>query len=363
MKKLVSLIALFLALMLLLNGCSYLLVPKDAVVFSKDAIKNTLTEMVRNGETARAVLVTDVPENISESIYSFIDELYMTDGVFLYYVSQVANTVISSPLYSEILFNIEYNSATVPYSEIHIAYSDLDVVNAIITNLSKGLSETVISCPSGGYDGNDAFMFGDCADLNANQPCSSDAINYQVFPNADIPNQLLIISYSYSVDEITRNRISSEIDKATATLAEKISFADVYNTDEELYRAIHDAVIENAYYDYELYDGLSFGEISDEQKIEKSAYGVLVNGKSVCSGYAYAFKALCDYFELPCWVLSCSYGEDGHIVNIVLLNGKTYYVDCTFDDTGYSSSEYFLFSEDDYQYNEYDFSNRNVIPW
>ncbi len=363
MRKLLPLVSLILTLAVVLSGCLFLAPPAEAVPFSWDVVTSTLSDMVRNGEETRTVTVTKAPESISEDIYSAIDGLYRTDGVFLYYASRVTNTVVSYASYSEITLEVEYNSATVPYSEVYTANSDLDVVNAIIDNLNKGKSETVIYCPIGGYDGGRAFELGDCADLNANQPCSSDSINYQVFPDINMPNQLLIISYSYSVDEEIRNRVSAEIDEATAMFAAKISAADVYNTDEELYRAIHDAVIENAYYDYELYDVLSVGDMTNEQKIEKSAYGVLVDGKSVCSGYAYAFKALCDYFKLPCWVLSCDYGEDGHVVNIVLLDGETYYVDCTFDDTGYSADEYFLFNEDDYQYSEYLFFNNNVIPW
>lgn len=363
MKKCIGFVAVVLTLVFSLGGCALFEPPAYAKPFSGDAVNAALTEMIINGETERTFAFTDMPEEASSELTEILNERYETDGLFLYYVAQITNTVMPDILYGEITFEIDYNSSVVPYAEIDVAENDLEAVEAIIENLEEGKSETVLLCPKGGYDGAEAFMLGDCADLNANQPCSTDSINYQVFPEIDTENQLLIIGYVYSVDEATRRSVSEQVDAAVIAKAKEISDADYYATDAELYRAIHDAVIDSAYYDYELYDVIGEGEMTDEQKIGKCAYGLLIEGKSVCSGYAYTFKALCDYFELPCWVVSCNYNSDGHVLNIVSLDGETYYVDCTFDDTGYNSHEYFMFTADSYQYGEYEFNTANVMPW
>ncbi len=56
----------------------------------------------------------------------------------------------------------------------------------------------------------------------------------------------------------------------------------------------------------------------------------------VCEGYAKAFKAICDAYSVPCIIVSGtgvgSSGSEGHMWNQVLIDGKWYLVDCTWDD-------------------------------
>ncbi len=56
----------------------------------------------------------------------------------------------------------------------------------------------------------------------------------------------------------------------------------------------------------------------------------------VCEGYAKAFKAICDYYDVPCIIVSGtgvgSTGSEGHMWNQVMIDGKWYLVDCTWDD-------------------------------
>lgn len=61
------------------------------------------------------------------------------------------------------------------------------------------------------------------------------------------------------------------------------------------------------------------------------AYGALMEGKSVCQGYAYAFKLLCDKAQIPCWIVTGFYKEP-HAWNYVWLDGNYYMVDLTWDD-------------------------------
>lgn len=61
-----------------------------------------------------------------------------------------------------------------------------------------------------------------------------------------------------------------------------------------------------------------------------SAYGSLINGNSVCEGYAEAFKILCDMSEIPCVLIR----SNTHEWNAVLINNVWYYVDVTWMDSG-----------------------------
>ena len=56
----------------------------------------------------------------------------------------------------------------------------------------------------------------------------------------------------------------------------------------------------------------------------------------VCEGYAKTFKAICDAYDVPCIIVTGtgvgSSGSQGHMWNQVLIDGKWYLVDCTWDD-------------------------------
>lgn len=71
-------------------------------------------------------------------------------------------------------------------------------------------------------------------------------------------------------------------------------------------------------------------------KERESVYGALVDGKCVCEGYAHAFKLLCDRFGVVCaTIIGTGYtaeGSEGHVWNAVLLDGKWYAVDVTWND-------------------------------
>ena len=100
-----------------------------------------------------------------------------------------------------------------------------------------------------------------------------------------------------------------------------------------LYRAIADEVTGAAEYDYVMAELVSNENRSEQEWLESSAYGALVMGRTVCTGYAMAYKALCDRMELPCWVVN-GYTEDaGHVWNMIELDGRTTISDCTFADT------------------------------
>ena len=81
--------------------------------------------------------------------------------------------------------------------------------------------------------------------------------------------------------------------------------------------------------------------------------GALLWRQCVCSGFAHAYKYLCDVADIQCITVSGhAYGivgpEGSHAWNIILLDGKMSYVDVTFDNLetkNYCSHVYFLRSE------------------
>ena len=93
-------------------------------------------------------------------------------------------------------------------------------------------------------------------------------------------------------------------------------------------------------YDYEEYQKILEKKANPASKVKinqdvYTAYGALVNHKSVCAGYADAFSVLCEVSELESARISGPTKEDGdgpHAWNMVKINGDWYLVDTTWED-------------------------------
>ena len=82
--------------------------------------------------------------------------------------------------------------------------------------------------------------------------------------------------------------------------------------------------------------------------MNQSAYSALVEGKSVCAGYARAFQYLMQRMGIPCYYCTGFAGED-HAWNIVALEDGYYNVDVTWDDTPGGEHDYFNKSDRDFE--------------
>jgi hypothetical protein len=99
-------------------------------------------------------------------------------------------------------------------------------------------------------------------------------------------------------------------------------------------KAVHDALLERI--SYNMGAGMN-----------QSAYSALVNGQTVCAGYARAFQYLLQELEIPCYYCTGFAGES-HAWNIVMLDDGFYNVDTTWDDTGNGTYDYFNKTDADY---------------
>jgi hypothetical protein len=90
---------------------------------------------------------------------------------------------------------------------------------------------------------------------------------------------------------------------------------------------VHDALLDKA--EYEL-----------SAAMNQSAYSALVNGDTVCAGYARAFQYLMQQLDIPCYYCTGYSGAD-HAWNIIKVDGAYYNVDTTWDDTEPSTYDYF----------------------
>lgn len=107
-----------------------------------------------------------------------------------------------------------------------------------------------------------------------------------------------------------------------------------YTTDYEKENYVHDALAGKV--EYQL-----------TAKLNQSAYSALVNGQTVCAGYARAFQYIMQQLGIPCYYCT-GYAGEGHAWNIVRLAGDYYNVDLTWDDTNPTTYYYFNKSDEEF---------------
>ncbi len=95
---------------------------------------------------------------------------------------------------------------------------------------------------------------------------------------------------------------------------------------------VHDALLRRCTYDEEA----AAGNTTSENKNIYSAYGALVEGRAVCEGYARAMQLLLTRVGIKSSLISgksVKTGE-GHVWNLVTINGSQYHLDATWNDVG-----------------------------
>lgn len=112
-------------------------------------------------------------------------------------------------------------------------------------------------------------------------------------------------------------------------------------------KIIVEAQRESSNYDKEvvIHDALmDMNTYSKSAPMNQSAYSALVNGRTVCAGYARAFQYICMQMDIPCY-FCVGYATEKHAWNIIKLEDDYYNVDVTWDDADPNTHDYFNCSD------------------
>ena len=146
----------------------------------------------------------------------------------------------------------------------------------------------------------------------------------------------LIIEHIYSKEEIT------EINYIVNLKIQELTNDKM--TNEEKIKNIHDFIINNTEYDQ-----LKTKNIHDTTYKSNTAYGVLLQGYGICSGYSDTMAIFLNSLGITNYKIS----NDTHIWNLVYINGIWRHLDATWDDpiSEYNENRdtYFLISYEDLQ--------------
>lgn len=167
------------------------------------------------------------------------------------------------------------------------------------------------------------------------------------FTNATSLNpdrRVIRLKLSYRIGSVMLGIMENAVDKEVERICKSIfvsemsDFVKVYVAHNYLAKTV-------IYYNNKTADSL-------ERSYLQSAYGALINKRCVCQGYAEAFKRILDYVGIKNMVISGKIkgSESYHAWNAVILNGKAYHVDVTWDSNGdgTKSNKYFCLKDSDF---------------
>lgn len=132
----------------------------------------------------------------------------------------------------------------------------------------------------------------------------------------------------------TADNLSASRESFASATAEVMAAAQGLDNDYEKEKAVHDALLA----------GISYHL---DAPMNQSAYSALVNGQTVCAGYARAFQYVMQQLGVPCYYCT-GYAGQNHAWNIIKLEDEYYNADLTWDDTEPNTLDYFNKTDADF---------------
>ena len=229
--------------------------------------------------------------------------------------SEAVSTYKKGDTYS---FVIETNDFTPKNKE--------DILNIIFTGLNNGWSKFSFYCSP---------EYLNCEEdvrVLAGSPDTLSTLNNFVHPYNSYNKLYMTINAFgkvivdveklYTDEEISKlnNMVNSTIDQKTTpnmTLRQKIL-------------ALHDYIISITDYDFDRARAIETNAVEEIMPDNKShlAYGILSEGKAICSGYSDMMSLFLEKLDVPSYKIS----SDTHVWNYVNLDNKWYHLDLTWND-------------------------------
>ncbi len=304
--------------------------PSGVRVESIDEAMELLQGAVHEGETDLAVQIAYHGDDLDSALKEAIAD-YQKDPVCAYAVQLITYRLTKILTYHEIRFNISYRrtpeqiaavrtiqNVAVFREEIEAQLRDFSKTRAyLIENYRQedyNLSEIVESI----YESTPSVAYG-MTDVSCTlTPESGKNRVMEVVISYDSASQTLV----------TKSR--------AATSSAHIILSTTQQEGDGLFLELHDALCRFARYDEDTEETHSRTVYTDPY----TAYGALAQNRAVSTGYAMAYKLICDEAGLECMVVHGRLGSEDHAWNLVQLgDGYWYHVDVALDDeeqeTGY----------------------------
>lgn len=146
-------------------------------------------------------------------------------------------------------------------------------------------------------------------------PDNEIVVRTQTVPGTD--SQPVEVQFRYLFEGAERDRVQARIDAYTADC---LADAPWDGSDFDKILHVYEYVIHHTEYDLE----------SDNNQ---SVVSVMLDGQSVCKGYAKSVQYLANLMDIPCVTINgYAVGQGAHSWNLILADGEYYYLDATWGD-------------------------------
>lgn len=339
-------ILLLLLLLCSLTGCTNTDIARKEMLptFSERLVLDLMERTLKSGKTDFQMQYTYEPgleEKITKTVKEHFQDRYLTDCL-------LKDVSIEFSRSGDVLtadYKMEYMDLYEGCGAVYTIENGDDLEDLFTESYLKHWKMTVILIKEGTVSDDEVFGRMNSAEINCSlMAYEATDLTYAICPPCD-GEKLILTWANFPADTETLAARQDELYQAAADAASYISQTE---NGGGLYRAVYDYLLEHVEFDDALSQATLMGPeyVTADMHRQRSAYGALIDGRTVCTGYARAFHALCDQLGLPCYTVLGEYNGAKHAWNAVSVDGETRYVDCTLADTGTPEAETFLINEE-----------------
>lgn len=226
-------------------------------------------------------------------------------------------------------YKVDYTFENFNYKVSYVPYNKEELIDIYFNVLNNGYNEFTFYCPKE-YKSctKDVESIGNDSKLMSN-------INNYVHPYNSFKTIKTKVSSNNEITlEIQKKYSEEKINKINELVNNVISELDLNNIDDlTKIERIHNYILNHTVYD----KNTNSFDIN-------SAYGSLIEGHAVCSGYADAFSIFMNIYKIP----NIRVSSENHLWNLVYINGKWLHIDLTWDDSENNKydNNYFLITKE-----------------
>lgn len=226
-------------------------------------------------------------------------------------------------------YKVDYTFENFNYKVSYVPYNKEELIDIYFNVLNNGYNEFTFYCPKE-YKSctKDVESIGNDSKLMSN-------INNYVHPYNSFKTIKTKVSSNNEITlEIQKKYSEEKINKINELVNNVISELDLNNIDDlTKIERIHNYILNHTVYD----------KNTNNFDIN-SAYGSLIEGHAVCSGYADAFSIFMNIYKIP----NIRVSSENHLWNLVYINGKWLHIDLTWDDSENNKydNNYFLITKE-----------------